>query len=68
MANPKSSKFQLWIIRQRKAGRTAADVADDLGVTRQAIDLWVKGKRKPSARQLTYLAQVTGLEIGELLE
>ena len=43
-----------------KEKMTLAVAAHELGVTRQAIDLWVKGKRIPRPAQMMRIAEWSG--------
>ena len=63
----RKTKLQLWLLLQRKNGKTWGDIADDLGVTRQALDYWLRGTRTPSSPQLAHLSQATGLSLADLL-
>ena len=66
-ASINQTKLQLWLLLQRKNGKTWGDIADDLGVTRQALDYWLRGTRTPSSPQLAHLSQATGLSLQDLL-
>ena len=42
------TEFQAWIIRQRKrAGMTRLELSKFLGVSRDCVDKWETGERKP---------------------
>tara|TARA_R110000796_G_C14355655_1_gene412171 strand:- start:420 stop:617 length:198 start_codon:yes stop_codon:yes gene_type:complete len=44
-------------------GLALASAATALGVTRQAIDLWIKGKRIPRPEQMARIQMWTGGEV-----
>lgn len=54
-----------------KAARALADmtqdeIADKMGVSRQCISLWEKGKTKISAEQLERFCDIVGLKMNEI--
>lgn len=51
-----------------KAGMGVEEIADKVGVTRQAVYGWEKGMYYPSVNILQKLAQVYGCTMEELLE
>jgi transcriptional regulator with XRE-family HTH domain len=59
--------FQRWIEAERSAGRSDDEIADELGVTRQAVYYWRMGERRPQSDQLLRIANVTGIELEKLL-
>jgi len=46
------------------AGMSQSDLARELGVTRQAVSAWLRGKSKPSLRKLLKLEDLTGGQLG----
>lgn len=52
---------------RRKAGLSQEELADKVGVSRQAVGKWENGTSVPELDKLLTLAEVYGLPIGELL-
>ena len=51
---------------RKKAGLSQEALADALGVTRQAVSKWETGKSSPRSDKLPLLAQILGVEVGQL--
>lgn len=49
------------------AGKTIAETASAVGVTRQAVHGWERGEYKPSADMLVKLAEFYGCSVDDLL-
>lgn len=49
------------------AGKTIAETANAVGVTRQAVHGWERGEYKPSADMLVKLAEFYGCSVDKLL-
>lgn len=47
-------------------GVTIEDLADEIGVSRQAVSAWLKGVTRPSPRSLVRAAEVLGVSAGDL--
>lgn len=52
--------------RRKAAGRTQAEFAEKLGVSRSLLAAWETGIAWPSARRLPEIAQLLGCSIEEL--
>lgn len=52
---------------RKKRGLTQAGLAEQVGVEQPTIQRWEKGKREPNLEQLTRLADILGVEPGDLL-
>lgn len=52
---------------RKKAGKTADEVAEALGVSRQAVFGWERGEYMPEAAKLVKLAEFFGTSVDELL-
>ena len=64
---PLRTALQRWIDGQRALGIKWSLIARQLGVTRQCVDLWWRGKAKPSTQSVVAIADRTGLGLLELL-
>lgn len=51
---------------RKERGRTLAQIADELGVSKPTVWAWEKGKARPVAERLPALARALGVEEGEL--
>ena len=49
-----------------RAGMSGPEVARALGVSRQAVDYWVRGTKWPNPDRLPALAELLGVTIDEL--
>ncbi len=58
------------VLRERRqtAGLTQEWVAEQLGVSRQAVNKWETGSAEPSTSNLLALAKLYGVDPGELLK
>ena len=52
---------------RQQSGMTQEDVAEALGVSRQAVSKWETGVAEPSTSNLLALAKLYGVDPGELL-
>lgn len=52
---------------REKAGLRAVDVAQEIGVTKQAVSLWENGKNFPRGKILKELAILYGCDIDSLM-
>lgn len=58
--------YDLKLARDR-AGLTQEDIAESLGVSRQAVSMWETGKKSPSSRNLKKLADLLNVSVDSLL-
>lgn len=57
------------ILERRKALKLSQEyVAEQLGVSRQAVSKWETGQTEPTAKNLVQLAQLFGITVSELIE
>lgn len=54
--------------QRKKAGFTQREVAEALGVTDAAVNLWENGKTMPAAKRLVDIANLFGCTIDDLLK
>ena len=52
---------------RKAAGKTVAETAKALGVSRQSVYFWEKGETKPTVDMLVKLAEFYGCSTDELL-
>ena len=64
----KTTELQKYLRRRLDAGATLQVVADELGVTRQAILFWLNGERRPSAQLVGKIADHTGIGLRDLVD
>jgi transcriptional regulator with XRE-family HTH domain len=58
-------EFGPWLARQLKlAGKTQADLADELKLTRAAVSAWITGRSTPRPTVMTDIARVLGTDVG----
>ena len=44
---------------------TQKQLADELGVTQQAVSLWLRGRSKPDAHRRARIAELTGVAVSD---
>ena len=59
------STFREYLIGRRSAGDSLALIGRDLGVSRQAVDQWLRGVSEPSRTVLILAAILAGRTAGE---
>ncbi|WP_223189406.1 helix-turn-helix domain-containing protein [Streptomyces sp. TRM68416] len=58
-------EFGPWLSRQLKlAGKTQAELAEELGLTRAAVSAWITGRSTPRPTVMTDIAKALGTDIG----
>lgn len=58
-------KFGPWLARQLKlAGKTQAELADELNLTRAAVSAWITGRSTPRPTVMTDIAKALGTDVG----
>ncbi|MFJ3661180.1 helix-turn-helix transcriptional regulator [Streptomyces sp. NPDC090119] len=58
-------EFGPWLARQLKlAGKTQAELADELHLTRAAVSAWVTGRSTPRPTVMTDIARALGTDVG----
>lgn len=58
---------EILIRLRREKGLSQAELAQELGITRQTISRWEAGKARPSAENLVSLGRVYGMTVEELV-
>lgn len=53
---------------RKEKGLSQAEVAEELGVTRQAVSRWESGRAWPSAEKLVAVSRLYGVTVEELLQ
>jgi RNA polymerase primary sigma factor len=57
--------FGPWLARQLKlAGKTQAELADELGLTRAAVSAWITGRSTPRPTVMADIAKALGTDLG----
>ncbi|MFJ3496440.1 helix-turn-helix transcriptional regulator [Streptomyces sp. NPDC086091] len=60
-------EFGPWLARQlRLAGKTQAELAEELGLTRAAVSAWITGRSTPRPTAMSDIARALGTDIGTL--
>ena len=60
--------FATWFEKQlRRQGLTERDVAEQVGVSQQAVSRWRKGEARPGGQRMGKLARALGASIEELI-
>ncbi|MFJ8540791.1 helix-turn-helix transcriptional regulator [Streptomyces sp. NPDC093586] len=58
-------EFGPWLARQLKlAGKTQAELAKELGLTRAAVSAWIAGRSTPRPTVMTDIAKALGTDVG----
>ncbi|MEU5737910.1 helix-turn-helix transcriptional regulator [Streptomyces tendae] len=58
-------EFGPWLARQLKlAGKTQAELAKELGLTRAAVSAWIAGRSTPRPTVMTEIATALGTDVG----
>ncbi|MEU5767511.1 helix-turn-helix transcriptional regulator [Streptomyces asoensis] len=58
-------EFGPWLARQlRLAGKTQAELADELKLTRAAVSAWITGRSTPRPTVMTDIARALGTDVG----
>ncbi|MEU2776163.1 helix-turn-helix transcriptional regulator [Streptomyces sp. NPDC007162] len=58
-------EFGPWLARQLKlAGKTQAELADELELTRAAVSAWITGRSTPRPTVMTDIARALGTDVG----
>ncbi|MEV8454452.1 helix-turn-helix transcriptional regulator [Streptomyces sp. NPDC052095] len=58
-------EFGPWLARQLKlAGKTQAELADELELSRAAVSAWITGRSTPRPTVMTDIARVLGTDVG----
>ncbi|MYV41750.1 helix-turn-helix domain-containing protein [Streptomyces sp. SID1328] len=58
-------EFGPWLARQLKlAGKTQAELADELKLTRAAVSAWITGRSTPRPTVMTDIARALGTDVG----
>ncbi|MFH9418126.1 helix-turn-helix domain-containing protein [Streptomyces rochei] len=58
-------EFGPWLARQLKlAGKTQAELAKELGLTRAAVSAWIAGRSTPRPTVMTEIANALGTDVG----
>ncbi|MBX7469019.1 helix-turn-helix domain-containing protein [Streptomyces sp. MAG02] len=58
-------EFGPWLARQLKlAGKTQAELADELNLTRAAVSAWITGRSTPRPTVMTDIARALGTDVG----
>ncbi|MFD6998334.1 helix-turn-helix domain-containing protein [Streptomyces mirabilis] len=58
-------EFGPWLARQLKlAGRTQAELAEELGLTRAAVSAWITGRSTPRPTVMVDIANALGTDVG----
>ncbi|MGW1540478.1 helix-turn-helix transcriptional regulator [Streptomyces sp. NPDC002309] len=58
-------EFGPWLARQLKlAGKTQAELADELQLTRAAVSAWITGRSTPRPTVMTDIAKALGTDVG----
>ncbi|MFE6491979.1 helix-turn-helix transcriptional regulator [Streptomyces sp. NPDC057748] len=58
-------EFGPWLARQLKlAGKTQAELADELRLTRAAVSAWITGRSTPRPTVMTDIAKALGTDVG----
>ncbi|MFF3967704.1 helix-turn-helix domain-containing protein [Streptomyces griseorubiginosus] len=58
-------EFGPWLSRQLKlAGKTQAELAEELGLTRAAVSAWITGRSTPRPTVMTDIAKALGTDVG----
>jgi RNA polymerase primary sigma factor len=58
-------EFGPWLARQLKlAGKTQAELADELGLTRAAVSAWITGRSTPRPTVMADIAKALGTDLG----
>ncbi|MFB7568898.1 helix-turn-helix transcriptional regulator [Streptomyces sp. NPDC056165] len=58
-------EFGPWLVRQLKlAGKTQAELAKELGLTRAAVSAWITGRSTPRPTVMTDIAKALGTDVG----
>ncbi|MDG9721658.1 helix-turn-helix domain-containing protein [Streptomyces sp. DH41] len=58
-------EFGPWLARQLKlAGKTQAELAKELGLTRAAVSAWIAGRSTPRPTVMTDIANALGTDVG----
>ena len=58
-------EFGPWLARQLKlAGKTQAELAKELGLTRAAVSAWIAGRSTPRPTVMTDIAEALGTDVG----
>ncbi len=58
-------EFGPWLARQLKlAGKTQAELAEELGLTRAAVSAWITGRSTPRPTVMTEIAKALGTDVG----
>ncbi|MFE2265233.1 helix-turn-helix domain-containing protein [Streptomyces griseosporeus] len=58
-------EFGPWLARQLKlAGKTQAELAEELGLTRAAVSAWITGRSTPRPTVMTDIAKALGTDVG----
>jgi transcriptional regulator with XRE-family HTH domain len=61
--------FPDWLATKMTEGNlTQETLADVLGITQQAVSMWLKGTRQPGVRSARRLAEALGVRTDELFE
>lgn len=63
-----ATALQIYLRKRLESGSTLQQIADELGVTRQAVHNWKHGARYPTAELVPSIADRTGIGLRELLE
>ncbi|MGW7221891.1 helix-turn-helix domain-containing protein [Streptomyces sp. NPDC054826] len=62
-----SEEFGPWLARQLKlTGKTQAELAKELGLTRAAVSAWIAGRSTPRPTVMTEIANALGTDVGTL--
>jgi transcriptional regulator with XRE-family HTH domain len=60
-------EFGPWLARQLKiTGKTQAELAKELGLTRAAVSAWIAGRSTPRPTVMTEIANALGTDVGTL--
>ncbi|MEM1200034.1 MAG: helix-turn-helix transcriptional regulator, partial [Pseudomonadota bacterium] len=51
------------VIAVERSGLTRSGLANVLGISRQAVNNWIKGKNNPSTKNLSDIAAATGVRL-----
>lgn len=58
-------EFGPWLARQLKlSGKTQAELAEELGLTRAAVSAWITGRSTPRPTVMTDIARALGTDVG----
>lgn len=65
-ATPSLIEFMTRKIKSKVPPKSRMQIAKELGITRQAVDSWFKGKSKPPKNKIGRVAEVLDMSIEEV--